>query len=322
MTARRAPAAVATSSRSGVSPDVTIGTGIAGGGSRSYGDSRSVSGSTVVELGTPGRLVTSVASRASPSGRRRTTTTWSAPVPSARSSTIAPTMASTDTDLDRPCRIRAKFSASARPRASRLATALRCRNAASAARATAATGIQSRRSPDVSARKPVISPRMRKAPERSHHVRRMGRSSAGGRYGRGVPVCTCQKHAADRPSASSRARWYRSPGRDWYFRTTPPRPATPTRRRSPPRSDRSPARGPSPSLGPVHPGVGRADEIGRRPDVGVDRRDADRDADRDRPAAVRDERVPGELVGDPGRRRPRPPSASASGRITANSSPP
>ena len=55
---------------------------------------------------------------------------WSAPVAPASSSTIAPTMASSETDRERPDRIRANDSASARRPISRAVTASRCRIAA------------------------------------------------------------------------------------------------------------------------------------------------------------------------------------------------
>ena len=72
------------------------------------------SGSVVRDVGAPARVDERIASRLRVSGRRRTTTTWSAPVPIPSSSTIASTMASGDTDRARPRRIRAKDSASVR----------------------------------------------------------------------------------------------------------------------------------------------------------------------------------------------------------------
>ena len=74
----------------------------------STGSSRSAIGRRVVESGTPGRALTSVASRTRASGRRRATTMWSAPVAVASSSTIAPRIASGETERDRLDRMRAK----------------------------------------------------------------------------------------------------------------------------------------------------------------------------------------------------------------------
>ena len=64
------------------------------------------------------------------SGRRRATTMWSAPVAAASSSTMAPRIASGDTDRDRLDRIRAKDSASSRRDTCCAATASRWRIAA------------------------------------------------------------------------------------------------------------------------------------------------------------------------------------------------
>ena len=82
--------------------------------SASAGSSRTLSGSDVRDAGAPARLEERIASRLRVSGRRRTTTTWSAPVPAPSSSAIASTMASGETERARPRRIRAKDSASVR----------------------------------------------------------------------------------------------------------------------------------------------------------------------------------------------------------------
>ena len=82
--------------------------------------------------GTPGRALMSVASSTRASGRRRATTMWSAPVASASSSTIASRIASGETDRDRPDRMRANDSASARRPVSSAATAWRWRIAGDA----------------------------------------------------------------------------------------------------------------------------------------------------------------------------------------------
>ena len=92
----------------------------AGPASATIGSSRSAIGRRVVESATPGRALTSVASRTRASGRRRATTMWSAPVASASSLTIAPRIASGDTERDRLDRIRANDSASSRRPTSRV----------------------------------------------------------------------------------------------------------------------------------------------------------------------------------------------------------
>ena len=84
-----------------------------------------VMASRVVEGGTPGRALKSVAWSAFASGLRRAMTMWSTPAVLASSSAMAPTMASSETDRDSPERIRANDSASARLLASRSATARR-----------------------------------------------------------------------------------------------------------------------------------------------------------------------------------------------------
>ena len=106
-------AAAATAIRASAAAPAMTGTATSGrdDGARS---STSRRGSSVVDGGTPGRALISVAWRACASGRRRATTIWSAPVELASSSTIAATIASSETDRDRPDRIRAKDSASAR----------------------------------------------------------------------------------------------------------------------------------------------------------------------------------------------------------------
>ena len=80
-------------------------------------------GRRVVESGTAGRELTNIASSTCASGRRRATTMWSAPVASASSLTIAPRIASGDTERDRLDRIRANDSASSRRPTSSAATA-------------------------------------------------------------------------------------------------------------------------------------------------------------------------------------------------------
>ena len=87
------------------------------------GSIRSPMGRIVVESGTPRRVLVSVASRTIASGRRRAITTWSASVAVPNSSTMARTMASAETERDRPDRIRAKDSASPRRPVSRTRTA-------------------------------------------------------------------------------------------------------------------------------------------------------------------------------------------------------
>ena len=113
-----------------------IGTATGGRSPPSAGASSTDSGRSVVVVGTPARRETRVASSATPSRRRRTSTTWSAAVASIRSSRMAETMASADTECDRPRRMRAKLSASPRPRNSSPATAFRWAIAATAARMT------------------------------------------------------------------------------------------------------------------------------------------------------------------------------------------
>ena len=142
---------------------------------------------------TPGRALTSVASSACASGRRRTTTMWSAPVAFASSSTIASTIASGETERDSPDRIRANDSASARrPRLERgdraaMADTRRPRRPASerpprSSRAAAP--------PSISRRSRRSGPRARRnVPAKIHQERRIRRSGvspsrcAGGRVG-------------------------------------------------------------------------------------------------------------------------------------------
>ena len=138
---------------------------------------RSAIGSRVVEGGTPGRALMSVACRARASGRWRATTMWSAPVEAASSSTMAPTIASSDTERDRPDRIRANDSASSRRPVSRASTASRWRNAVIATSARSATTTQSRgRAPSATRRATRRSPRRRMVPAKIHHERRIGDS--------------------------------------------------------------------------------------------------------------------------------------------------
>ena len=73
--------------RTGTATGSTSRSATSSGSSRSM---RSPMGRMVDESGTPGRVLVRVASRTIASGRRRTTTTWSAPVAEPSSSTIAP----------------------------------------------------------------------------------------------------------------------------------------------------------------------------------------------------------------------------------------
>jgi len=138
------------------------------------GSSRSVIGSSVVELGMPGRRLTSVASTRRASGRRRTTTVWSAPVADPSSSTIAATMASGETDRDNPCRMRAKLSASERRPVSRARIARRWRTAARPVTSTRPPSTKSIvRGWPAARRSAVSSPRTKKDAARNRQVRRM-----------------------------------------------------------------------------------------------------------------------------------------------------
>ena len=84
------------------------------------------------DAGAPARVGDRMHSRLWVSGLRRTTATWSAPVPTPSSSTIASTIASGDTERERPRRIRAKDSASDRRLPSVSTTRSRSRTAAAA----------------------------------------------------------------------------------------------------------------------------------------------------------------------------------------------
>ena len=152
---------------------IGIATGSRSPGRRpSTGSSRSAIGRRVVESGTPGRALTSVASRTRASGRRRATTMWSAPVAVASSSTIAPRIASGETDRDRLERMRAKDSASSRRPTSSAVTVWRCRMAAKPTTRTSPTMAQSAgRDRSVPIRRTAIRPRMKKEVAKIHQAR-------------------------------------------------------------------------------------------------------------------------------------------------------
>ena len=172
----------------------------------STGSDRSEIGSRVVDGGTPGRTLISVACRARASGRRRATTRWSAPLAAASSSTMAPTIASSDTERDSPDRIRANDSASARRPCSRAMTASRWRSAARPAIATRPATIQSRgRACSASSRRTSRDPRRTNVPAKIHQERRIRRSVvAPSRPGRGFGSLTSDMEdggpEASRPS--------------------------------------------------------------------------------------------------------------------------
>ena len=173
-------------------PPTGMATGVRTRGRDSTGSERSEIGSRVVDGGTPRRTLMRVACRARASGRRSATTRWSAPLAAASSSTMAPTIASSDTDRDRPDRMRAKDSASARRPCSRAMTASRWRKAARPTIATSPATIQSRgRACSASSRATSRKPRRTNVPAKIHQERRIRRSVvAPSRPGRGVGSLT------------------------------------------------------------------------------------------------------------------------------------
>ena len=307
-------------------------------------DSRSVTGRIVVELGTPGRRLTSVASRMRVSGWSRTTTVWSAPVSTSSSSTIASTIASGDTDRESPWRIRATLSASPRRPISRPRTASRWRTAANPPRVTNPAMIQSTGWPRSTTRRAAaMRASTRNERERAHHVRWMRRSCGSESRGvRAVGPATDPRMAV--PGDRRQSAWVVHPG-------YPDSPlvlsaggrdlgrgrscgGVPRRRAARPRRSVRPAlRGATRSAGPggavtaralrpVHRPVGGRDELGTGPRVDREGRLADRRGDRHRPARLGLIGPLGEGGQDAlGDGRPAA-TASVSGRTTANSSPP
>ncbi len=188
----------------------------------SVGSSRSLIGNRVDEVEPPVRALTRVASRTRASGRRRTITTWSAPVPAPSSSTIAPTIASGEIERDRPCRIRAKLSASNRRLASSSWTARRWRTAANPTitiRAVIATS--SGRTPPPSRRMTEITPSAKKVPAKTSQERRIPGSSAAadGRRSVGVVTFGGEHDGPGRTFARRRGWYFRQPGPGTSVRT-------------------------------------------------------------------------------------------------------
>ena len=268
---------------------------------RSTGSSRSPIGRSVVESGTPGpgaderRLEDAGVGPAAGdddvvgAGRRR---------PS--SSTMAPTIASGETERDRPDRIRANDSASSRRPASSAATAWRWRIAATPTTTTSADDDPVERAAPLGDERgaTAIRPRTKNEPAKIHQARRIRRSGgSGGAVGGPVGLAHVGiEDGGPDASASIPRRWYGWSCVARYFRT---------------RSGGAAAVGSgggvagrggvvaAVALDAVQRAVGGGDELGGGPAVGRERRHADRRADRDRPALLADEGVVAERLEDP-----------------------
>ena len=174
------------------------------------GSSRSTMGSRVTDSGTPVRVVTRRASRTRASGRRRTTTTWSAPDARPTSSTMASRIASGETERDRPDRIRANEAASSRRSASSRLTARTWTAAVASAAMPRSRMIRSSRPPAASrSRRAAMTTRPRRVAARIHHDRLM-RSSAGsaGRPMESWGSVTSESQCGPPDACGPPVRWY------------------------------------------------------------------------------------------------------------------
>ena len=291
------------------------------------GSSSSRSDIVVREAGAPGRVGERIASRLCVSGRRRTTATWSAPVPIPSSSTMASTIASGDTERDRPRRIRANDSASVRRAPSPSTTLPRSRAAASVTTPMRMSTTRSRLRGSRAKRTVSTAPRTRSDSRRGRRVRARafarsppstmelrrnltlaqgwGRttpraSRPAGTVGGRVPVLpyclSALRTPPQRPRATRRPPVRGGRGR-WVGRASSRARLSPRRRRRP-EACRACGPGAAPVLGVVQPEIRDGDQLGRGPPVRGVGRDADRGADRERHAPLGGERRVAERLED------------------------